>query len=429
MRSQGPRRRGEPLELHIDDVAMTGEGVAHLANGDAVFVPGTIAGERLLAEVVGGGRPRRGKLVQLLAESETRVAPACPDVQRCGGCDFMHMSSVARETWHRRHALRALEGTLGKLGVTLPEPTVHAAPRDLGYRTRARLHVAANGRHIKVGYRGARSHEIVAVQTCVVLDEALAQFVPILPELLAGSRGDGEATIALGANRLPVVDLRFSGRLGDQVFGAIDEAVRVGRSAGARISLDGAREPLVFGDPRPVVRAADVRDLLVAAGGFAQASDAAGALLARRVAELARMAKPAKAIELFAGSGTLTVVLAREVGQLTAIERDENAVLAMRDNLRARGLDVKVRAEDAEALELPKVDLVVLDPPRGGATGAVQALVKARPKRIVYVSCNALTLARDLAVLVADRYRLESLDFFDVFPQTSHVEVVASLVR
>ena len=407
---------------------MTGEGVGHLPNGDAVFVPGTIAGERVLAEV-GGGRPRRGTLLKLLEVSTTRVEPACPVVARCGGCDFMHLSPLAREDWHRRHTTRALTGVLAKLGVELPESTFHSAPRELGYRTRARLHVAANGRHVRVGYRGARTHELVPVSECVVLSAELAPILSELQEILASSRGEGDANVALGHGRMRVFDLRWTGILADSAFRALDAAIRDKRLAGARIWLDGAREPLVAGDPRPVVVAADGLELAVAAGGFAQASDDAGAALARRVAEIASATKPAKAIELFAGSGTLTVMLAREVGQLTAIERDEAAVLALRGNLLARGLSVRVRLDDADVVDLPKVDLIVLDPPRGGAAAAVANLVKSRPKRIVYVSCNALTLARDLAVLVADRYRIESLDLFDVFAQTSHVEVVASLVR
>lgn len=418
----------ESLELVIDDVAMTGEGVAHLPNGDAVFVKGTIAGERILADV-GAGRPRRGTLLQLLEPSATRVVPPCPEVVRCGGCDFMHLSAFAREDWHRRHATRALSSALTKLGVELPAPTYHAPLRELGYRMRARLHIVGNGSIVRVGYRGARSHELVAVSACAVLSPELAPVLQTLPAILAGARGEGEATVAVGRDNAPVFDLHWVGTLADSTFRALDAALGAHRLAGARIWLDRAREPLVAGDPRPVVLAADGQELTIAAGGFAQASDDAGAALARRVAELARATKPAKAVELFAGSGTLTVMLAREVGQLTAIERDEPAVLALRENLRQRGLDVRVRLADVDTVELAKVDLVVLDPPRGGAAKVVANLVKSRPKRIIYVSCNALTLARDLAVLVADRYRIEALDLFELFPQTSHVEVVCSLVR
>ncbi len=422
------RRGGEPLELVVDDIAMTGEGVAHLPSGEAVFVPATIVGERMLAEV-GGGRPRRGSLVQLLTRAATRVEPSCPDTGRCGGCDFMHLSTEGQREWHLRHVTRTLEGALTKLGATLPEPGYHEAGRALAYRTRARVHVAANGHHVKIGYRGARSHEIVAVARCGVLDDGLAALFEALPRLLAGSRGDGEATLALGTGRRPVFDLRFAGTVSDAALRRLDEAITARTLAGCKIALERAREPLVFGDPRPVVQGADGRELVAASGGFAQASDEAGTALARHVAGLAASASAAKAIELFAGCGTLTIALAGAVGQLTAVEHDEPAVKALRQNVESRGLSVKVRLEDANTLALPKADLVVLDPPRGGAPGAIERIVGMRPKRVIYVSCNALTLARDLAPLVGARYRIETLDLFDVFPQTSHVEVVASLVK
>ncbi|MBM4356773.1 MAG: class I SAM-dependent RNA methyltransferase [Deltaproteobacteria bacterium] len=422
------RTAREPRELLVDDVAMTGEGVAHLPNGDAVFVPSTIAGERILADI-GGGRPRRGALLELLAAAPTRVEPPCPDVARCGGCDFMHLSSEGQAAWHRDHAARAVQGALGKLGVSAPELGYHPAPKALGYRTRARLHVAANGRHVKVGYRGARSHELVSVATCAVLDDALSPLLAELPGMLQGSRGDGEAILALGCARRPVFDLRFAGTLSDAALRAFEQAVDGQRLAGCRVLLERAKEPLVFGDPRPFVRAADGLDLVVAPGGFAQASDDAAMALARHVAARAASSAGGKAVELFAGCGTLTVALAPVVGALVAVEQDEPSVKALRENVERRGLNVKVRHEDANTLALPKADLVVLDPPRGGAPGASARIVEMRPKRVVYVSCNALTLARDLATLVGARYRVEALDLFDVFPQTSHVEVVASLVK
>jgi 23S rRNA (uracil1939-C5)-methyltransferase len=412
----------------IDDVALTGEGVAHLPSGDAVFVPGTLDGEQIRADV-GGGRPRRGKLLEVLAPSPRRVSPECGVASRCGGCDFMHLAPQAQADWHVRHVVRTLESTLARRGVALPAPAFHAAPAPLAYRTRARVHLRASGRRAEVGYRPPRSHELLAVERCAVLAPSLEPALVELAELFAGSRGDGEATVALGHGAQRVYDVRFSGELADAYFAGIERGRREGRIAGARVWLEGAREPLVAGDPRPVVQAADGAPLIVAAGGFAQASDAAGALLARRVAELAVEARATRAVELFAGSGTLTVALARAAGELVAIERDEPAVAALHDNLRARALAVKVRVGDAETTPLPRAELVVLDPPRGGAVGAVRAIATTRPRRVVYVSCNVATLARDLETLVEARYRPTSLDLFDLFPQTSHVEVVVALER
>ena len=422
------RSEAEPIELVIDDIAPTGEGVAHLVSGEAVFVPATIPGEAILATVV-NGRPRRGSVLKVLRPSPARVEPDCPEVVRCGGCDFMHLAPDAQKHWHLDHLRRALERALSSFGVELPGVNYRAAPTPLAYRTRARLRVAANGRHTKIGFRGVRSHELVAVSSCSVLEPALGSALVELPKLLAGSRGDGEAMLALGKGRLPVVELQFVGTLSSDTLRAIDLAVEHGQFAGFRVSLDRARIPLTFGDPRPVIRAADGLELFLAPGGFGQASEDAASALALRVSELAAATGATKAVELFAGCGTLTVMLARRVAELAATEQDPSAVESLRDNVVRRGLSVKARCADANTTALPKADLVVLDPPRGGAPGAIARVIEAKPKHVIYVSCNAATLARDLAVLVEGRYRPVTLDVFDVFPQTSHFETIVSLVR
>lgn len=422
------RRRPPAVELTIHDLAATGEGVARLPTGDAVFVPGALPGEAVRVEL-GEGRPRRSVLLDVLAPGADRVEPPCPLASRCGGCDWMHIGPDARARWQTRTVMRTLEGALGKHGVVLPEPEHHRVGADLGYRTRSRLQVQGSGRRAVVGFRAARSHDLVATASCPVLAPELAPILQELADWLATSSGRGEAQVALGRARRRVVELRWSGDLAAGFFRALEVAVGSGSLAGARVWLEGSREPMVVGDPRPVVIGVDGQPLLVAPGGFSQSSDAAGDRLARRVAELADARRPEKAIELFAGSGTLTVALAARAGELTAVERDEEAVAALRENLRARGLGVRVREADADALALPRVDLVVLDPPRGGAAGAVAKLVEARPKRVIYVSCNPQTLARDLVPLTHARYRIDTIDVVDVFPQTRHVETIVSLSR
>jgi 23S rRNA (uracil1939-C5)-methyltransferase len=268
--------------------------------------------------------------------------------------------------------------------------------------------------------------------------------------VLAGSRGTGEAQIALGrvagaqpagegARVAPVVDLSFRGELAPAAFAALDALVREGAWAGARVTLEGVTAPATFGDPRPVIDGADGAPLRVAEGGFAQPSDEGGRRLAARVAELASPAGQ-HVVELFAGSGTLSVLLARGAASFLGVEQHEPAVRAARENLAARGLPGKMVAADAEAHPLPKrADVVVLDPPRTGARGAARALAASRPRRVVYVSCDLPTLARDLAILCGGRgapappgegpLAVESIDLFELFPQTSHVEAVVALGR
>jgi 23S rRNA (uracil1939-C5)-methyltransferase len=171
---------------------------------------------------------------------------------------------------------------------------------------------------------------------------------------------------------------------------------------------------------------ADDLPLLVGAGGFAQASEEGAIELARRVAALVEPAEK-RVVELFAGSGTLSVLLAKSARSFVGVEIDKEAHASAKANLDARGITAKLVCSDAEAYSIPACDVVVLDPPRSGAKGAVEKLLTARPKRIVYVSCDPATLARDVARLRTGGYVLTAIETIELFPQTSHVETVVVL--
>ncbi len=137
----------------------------------------------------------------------------------------------------------------------------------------------------------------------------------------------------------------------------------------------------------------------------------------------------APCVELFAGSGTLSIAIAPRVSRFVAVEQSAEAAEALRHNLAARRLDAAVKVADANDFRLPRAATVVLDPPRAGAAGACARIAEARPERVLYVSCNPATLARDAAALAAHGYRARSVALFDLFPHTSHVETLMRLER
>jgi 23S rRNA (uracil1939-C5)-methyltransferase len=245
--------------------------------------------------------------------------------------------------------------------------------------------------------------------------------------ILAGAPGQGDVSLAVGEAGKPVLSIEWRGELPASAFGEAERRVKSGRLAGVEIELPGAKTPARIGDARPVAIANDGLPLRAPPRGFAQASETGDRVLVDLV--LARAAAEGKKVaELFAGSGNFTVALAAKAAHVTAVELDPAAVTAARENLAARELrNVKSIVADADAWTLPKeVDVVVLDPPRSGARGAVQAIVAKKPRRVVYVSCNPNTLARDLAVL-RSAYAVVAVDAVDLFPDTSHVETVVLL--
>jgi 23S rRNA (uracil1939-C5)-methyltransferase len=422
------------LELVTNELSPGGEGVAiveHEGERRAVFVAGVASGERIRAEVDFRSRPARGRVLDVLEKSVDRVMPRCPHVDRCGGCDWMFLSVPAQAREHAEIARRLL-------GLDVP-PVIHAAPRALGYRTRARVHIEARRGRISVGMFARRSHAPVKVEACAVLEPALDEARAHLGSWLEGATGRGEASLSLGrpgAPRRAVLELRWQGELPGSSFTRLEQAAKGDVLSGARIFWGDVKTPATVGDPTPYILGADGEPLRLAPGGFSQASEDGNAKLAVHVRDRARaLSDPHRpCLELYAGAGNLTVLLARD-RDVTAVEQNGAACDAARENLAARGLKSRVVHADADAYPVPKAaGLIVLDPPREGARALAEALADAARKArkappIVYVSCEPPTLARDVAALRKGGYSVVSADTFEMFPQTSHVETVVTLVH
>ncbi|MCA9623559.1 MAG: class I SAM-dependent RNA methyltransferase [Myxococcales bacterium] len=415
-----------PAMVPIEELSPTGEGVGKL-DGRAVFVAGTLPGEVAYVEPRGGG-VLRGRLLSLAACSEQRVEPSCPHHDACGGCDWMHVAVEAQAEHHVARVQALLGRAFGK-AVTIER--VHRPDPPLGYRTRARLSAVGTSSGVRVGYRRERSHRVAEVASCGVLHPALDALVPRLASWLVGSEGQGGVTLALGAEERPTLELRWEGELGTGVVGALTGAVAEGSLRGARLWPEGAHQPIDYGDPRGQVLGADRMPMWVAPGGFAQASSRGGAALGARVVELVQVdGPPGRTVELFAGCGTFSVGLAAVAERLEAVEEIGEAVEVLRGNVTSRGLSVKAVAANANERTIsPATRTVVLDPPRAGAAGACARILEARPHQIVYVSCDAVTLARDAALLAQGGFVPRELELFELFAQTHHVETVLRLVR
>ena len=416
-----------PLELTVASLAPGGDGLAHVElDGErrAVFLPDTAPGDVVRAEVDTSRRPARGRVLEVLSPGPGRVTSACPWSTRCGGCDWMHLSLEAQASAHVEHVRAALPAAWRSV-----EPTHHPAPEGLAYRTRARVHVRWERGRIEVGMHETGTHDPVVVDVCAVLDPAVEEARRRLGALFQGSRGQGDVQIALGAERRPVLEVRWTGEIAAACFARLEQGVKAAELAGARVLVGDSTRPAVVGDPTPWVPGADDHPLRLAPGGFGQASERMNATLALHVASLMRPLAVDKAVELYAGSGNLSILLAREVRELALVESSREACDAARANLAARGLTARVVEADAAAYAWGATTrLVVLDPPRTGARAVAERLAASRVPHVVYVSCDPQTLGRDLALL-APAYRARSVAVFEMFPQTSHVETVVALER
>jgi 23S rRNA (uracil1939-C5)-methyltransferase len=374
--------------LVIEALAAGGDGVGRTPDGRVVFVPFTAPGDRVRVRIE---RERRrhahARLLALEAPGPARVAPECPVFGRCGGCAWQH---VRYETQLEAKA-QILRDALARLGgIAWPEPIpVLASPSPYHYRGRARVVVEAG----RVGYRERRSHAVCATATCPVL----------VPEL--------EAELARLAADPPADP-------GDLELAAGEDGVRVsaaGSAAGGRLFVSAAGERIGF-----------------SAGVFLQANALLLGALAERV--VAAAGGGAAGLELHAGAGFFTLALARRFARLVAVESNPTAAADLRRNLADAGQGhVEVWARRAEAVlddaAALRPDAVVVDPPRTGLVPAVREALARLAPRLVYLSCDPATLARDLRDLGARGLRPTRLEAIDLFPQTAHVEALAVLER
>ena len=417
----GENGRGPPLEGTVRDLGSAGDGVVATESG-VVFVPGVLPGEKVLVAIERRRRgAQRGHLVELLSRSAERVEPACPRVTRCGGCPLMHLASPAQ----REHKRRLVSQAVGLAAAMAP------VGRPLRYRRRARLHFAARGKKVLLGYRARQGRRVVDTPDCAILSAALGAALEAVREhVLPALVGEGEVVLSEGEGGAAALLIRSDTPQPPGAFAACEALATHAAVSGVALRSGGATVAAVFGDPRERLRAADGRELVGSLEGFSQAQDEVSRALVQTVVDLAEP-DGVEVLELYAGHGNLTVALAPRASVLTAVERSEEAVEACRRNLRARGAqEVHVVCADAEARASgPRVEVVVLDPPRTGARGVLEGIAARRPARIVYVSCDPPTLARDVAGLGGLGYEPDIAHAFDMFPQTAHIEAVVRLAR
>jgi len=407
------------LEVRIERLGAQGDGVAQGPDGP-LFVPFTLPGE-LVKVAAEPGEPRAEALA-ILEPSPERIAPVCQYFGTCGGCALQHMEARAYLAWKRELVVAALASR----GLEAPVEEVRAVP--LASRRRAAFALGRTTKGMAFGYRAARSHAIVDIATCPVLSPAIAGRLPKLKSALApllGGKREARITVTEAEQGLDVV---LEGiRPSPALFARLATA---GLSFGAaRITLDG--ESLALrGTPTVALSGVEVS---LPAGAFLQAARESEAVLAGLVKEGVGRAK--RVADLFAGIGTFTFALAASA-EIDAFEEDEEAIAALAGAARATPKLKPVRTHLRDlfrvpltARELARYDAVVIDPPRAGAKAQAEALAASKIPKLVMVSCNPGTCARDLRILVDGGYRITRVVPVDQFLFSPHIELVAVLER
>ena len=434
----------------IEGYASGGEGVARIG-GMAVFVKGALRGERaeVLIEHIGHSAAW-GRVERLLEPSPARVEPDCPWYGVCGGCQFRHMTYEEELEAKRRR----VEDALRRIGGTdLPVSVIHGAKNTLRYRNKVQFPVSEGA----IGYYRGRTHQVVDIDDCLLQPEVDTACRAAVKEWMERFR-------------VPAYDERTGRGLVRHLFLRTNSAVEVlccivanGKTlphgaeladglraaapglAGVVLSVNTRKTNVILGQEFLTLWGRDWLEeelcghtFRLSVPSFFQVNRAQTETLYRRTLDFAGLTGTETVVELYCGIGTISLTLAERAKQVIGVEVVPQAVEDAKENAARSGLAHKTRFECGDAAGLAaaldkegvRPDIVVVDPPRKGlAPEVVDAIAKMGPDRVVYVSCDPATLARDVKRFGALGYAPARAEAVDLFPRTAHVETVVLLSK
>ena len=440
-------------EAVITDYTAQGQGIAHI-EGIAVFVPNAIVGERVRVRIeVVRKTWAAGKITELLEKSPHRVNRACPVAKLCGGCDFWHMD-YAEES--RLKAAR-VQTCLNRLaGEQLESVPILAAPDCCGYRNKAQYPVASKKGRAYAGFFRAGTHDVVENSRCLILPQQTDQVkdavidhvnrcrIPVYDETthtgllrhIYVRRGEvsGQILVCLAVNgrklpRVPELVERLKG-----IPGFATLVLRVNTKKGNAVLGD---EFITLYGPGFIEDTLCGLNFRLSPRSFYQVNHHQAQRLYRAAIALAGITKDDLVLDLYCGVGTITLAMAASAGKVLGVEVIPQAVEDARDNARRNGIEnAEFLCADAgeAALRLEesgiRPDVITVDPPRKGLNAdAIEAITRMSPKRLVYISCDPATLARDIALLKPRGFHLTTTTAADLFPRCAHVETVVLLSK
>ena len=415
------------VDVVVESLAYGGSAVAR-HEGLVLFIAGAVPGERVRARITTDhGSWAEAEIVRILEKGASRVDPPCPIVAECGGCPWQHVHYAAQLEAKERSVAEAFRRIGGIPEV--PVERIVASRGEFGYRNRLNLR-SAGGR---IGFYQARTNSLVHVADCLLAEVVVRAALPEVERFVASLATRVMRVEIASRGLLPGVSvaIQSAGRLrhGDTV--AARRVVEDRASAVRGLVMHGRGWRRAWGD---ALRRFEVAPGIVVdfpGASFGQVNTQANLDLVRMVTGECTKTPPARLVELYAGAGNFSFALAHRSGRVLAVDEDESAVEAGRAAARAAGLrNLRFAAARAEAwleqaTEAP--DVLLVDPPRSGLGHAAGRAAALGTPRVVYVSCNPSTLARDVRSFVEAGYRAVRVAPIDLFPQTFHVETVCTL--
>ena len=445
--------KNEIYEAVICDYTADGQGIAKI-EGCAVFVPNAIVGERCRIRIEKLGKTwAAGKITELLEKSPHRVNRECPVAKLCGGCDFWHMD-YEEETRLKADRVRQALNRIG--GEALEEVPILSAPTCHGYRNKAQYPVASKKGRAYAGFFRAGTHQVVENPRCRILPEETDAVKKLIIDYVNHYRisaYDEESHKGLlrhiyvrrgAVSGQVLVCLVVNGRKLPHVEDLIRRLQAVPGFTTLVLSVNTRPGNAVLGEEFITLHGPGyIEDTLcglnvrLSPRSFYQVNHHQAQRLYEAAITQAGITKNDLVLDLYCGVGTITLAMAKAAGKVIGVEVIEQAVRDAEDNARRNNIDnaeffcgdAGKAALDLEAKGI-RPDVIVVDPPRKGLNAdTIEALHRMSPRRIVYVSCDPATLARDVALLKERGYCLQSAQAADLFPRCAHVESIVCLVK
>lgn len=404
--------------------------------GKAIFIEGALPGEQVKARILEDKKQyAHAALQQVVTPAANRITPFCSHYRECGGCSAQHLAEADQRA-AKEAGLVSLFERLGNIQPPALEPVLGGESR--AYRRVCRLAIKfdKNGRCTRVGFRRRQSNDLVEIGGCPVLADPLSALIAPLRECLNRLKSQRELGHAelIQAEQGILMLLRHTGRPTEADRAQL---IEFAKTQGIDLYLQAADEQI-----EPLHRqfapsySLDGLSLAFAPGDFIQVNGPVNQRMVEQALNWLEVGKDDKVLDLFCGIGNFTLPLARQAREVVGVEGALAMVARAEENARRNGIENArfYKADlsgDIAGMSWARegFDLVLLDPARPGAFEVMEHVVKLSPRRVVYVSCNPVTLARDSQVLVKGGYRLVRLGMLDMFPHTGHLESMALFER
>ncbi len=417
----------------IDALDHLGAGLAHWDN-KPLFIEGALPGEQVLTQLTESkSKYSRGRLIKVVTPSAQRIAPFCPHFALCGGCTMQHLANAAQREY-KQAALTQLIGRATKQ--TLGLDSLVESPSQ-GYRRRARLSIWFDKKtaQLAIGFRQKSSKQIVSVTDCAVLEPTLNQLLPDIHRCLhhmSDPSAVGHVEI-VKADNARVLVLRHTKPLNHRDTEALRQ---LAEQQHLTLYLMPQSDQLerVYGEA-PYYQETGVK-MAFEPTHFIQVNQSVNQQMVAKALDWLALHSDDRVLDLFCGLGNFSLPIAKLVSQVVGVEgvaemvdkASANAAANQLNNARFYHADLEQPLANQEWAKL-RFDKVLLDPARAGAAGIVDQLAALGASRVVYVSCNPATLARDSQSLLTQGYRLQRVAMLDMFPHTSHLESMALFVK